>query len=70
MIKKSKLISYEDDILIKGLSHIKFSNENELIVHKGIICSKCGIFPIKGIRYKCPICIDINYCEKCHNKII
>ena len=31
VIKKSKLISYEDDILIKGLSHIKFSNENEFL---------------------------------------
>ena len=31
LVKKSKLISYEDDILIKGLSHIKFSNENEFL---------------------------------------
>ena len=31
MTTNSKLISYEDDILIKGLSHIKFSNENELL---------------------------------------
>ena len=31
VIKKSKLISYQDDILIKGLSHIKFSNENEFL---------------------------------------
>ena len=29
VISDSKLISYEDDVLIKGLSHIKFSNENE-----------------------------------------
>ena len=42
------------------------TNEKELIVHNGIICSECGILPIKGIRYKCPICYDINYCEKCH----
>jgi hypothetical protein len=26
MTTNSKLISYDDDILIKGLSHIKFSN--------------------------------------------
>jgi len=31
MATNSKLISYDDDILIKGLSHIKFSNENELL---------------------------------------
>jgi hypothetical protein len=31
MISNSKLILYEDDILIKGLSHIKFSNENEFL---------------------------------------
>ena len=58
------LKQYSDTLVEKILLK---TNENELIVHKGIICSKCGIFPIKGIRYKCPICIDINYCEKCHN---
>lgn len=31
MMTNPKLISYDDDILIKGLSHIKFSNENELL---------------------------------------
>ena len=30
------------------------------IVHNGIICSKCGIFPIKGIRYICPRCTGFN----------
>ena len=31
VISDSKLISYDDDVLIKGLSHIKFSNENEFL---------------------------------------
>lgn len=60
-----EILKQYSDTLVEKI--ILKTNENELIVNKGIICSKCGIFPIIGMRYKCPICIDINYCEKCHN---
>ena len=35
------------------------------IVHEGIKCSKCGTNPIRGIRYRCLICTDLNLCEIC-----
>ncbi|MCQ2818173.1 MAG: hypothetical protein MJ252_12980 [archaeon] len=34
-------------------------------VHKGFICDGCGCHPIQGVRYKCAICEDFDYCEDC-----
>jgi hypothetical protein len=37
-------------------------------VHKHITCDGCSVFPITGIRYKCSICDDFDYCESCEEK--
>ena len=34
-------------------------------VHQGIKCNKCGMDPIVGYRYKCPICKGYNLCQNC-----
>ena len=34
-------------------------------IHKNISCNKCRINPIKGIRYKCGICYNFDFCENC-----
>ena len=36
--------------------------------HTGIPCNGCGMCPIYGIRYKCIICSDFDYCEKCEEE--
>lgn len=28
-------------------------------------CDGCGIKPIVGIRYKCAVCEDLDFCEMC-----
>lgn len=33
--------------------------------HKGITCDGCKKHNIEGIRYKCAVCADFDYCEKC-----
>ena len=38
-------------------------------VHNGITCNGCNQQNIKGIRYKCTICPEFNYCEKCEEKL-
>ena len=38
------------------------------ILHFGIKCDGCGISPITGCRYKCGVCDNFNYCEKCEKK--
>jgi len=34
-------------------------------VHSNVICDGCQKGPIVGIRYKCSICPDFDFCEKC-----
>lgn len=38
------------------------------LVHKNVKCDGCGAFPIEGIRYKCAVCRDFDYCEKCEQQ--
>ena len=51
-------IQKEGEIL---LSNIK-------VTHHGIKCNKCGVNPIVGYRYKCPICKNFNLCQMCEEK--
>lgn len=34
----------------------------DTIIHEGVSCSGCGIIPIKGVRYACPLCFKFNLC--------
>lgn len=38
------------------------------VVHCGVTCDGCQTSPIKGIRYKCTVCPDFDFCEACENK--
>ena len=35
------------------------------VIHEGFKCSKCGTNPIRGIRFRCMVCQDLNLCEIC-----
>ena len=37
-------------------------------IHKGIACNECGVYPIVGSRFKCSVCPNFDYCEKCEEK--
>ncbi|KAK4105648.1 hypothetical protein N658DRAFT_126892 [Parathielavia hyrcaniae] len=37
-------------------------------VHRGCLCSSCGITPIRGIRYRCANCTDFDLCETCESQ--
>ncbi|CAG9313571.1 unnamed protein product [Blepharisma stoltei] len=34
-------------------------------IHNRITCDGCQTTPIQGIRYKCSVCPDFDFCEKC-----
>ena len=40
-------------------------SQSKIAVHSSYICDGCGMNPIKGIRYKCTVCKDFDYCEGC-----
>ena len=44
-------------------------DNNLLIKHSGIKCKGCGMKPIIGNRFKCAICNEFDYCEKCEDKL-
>lgn len=39
--------------------------EEKLSIHYGVVCDGCSQRNISGIRYKCTVCHDFDYCEKC-----
>lgn len=36
-------------------------------VHPNVTCDGCGQFPLVGVRYKCNVCPNFDYCEACKN---
>ncbi|CAD8110638.1 unnamed protein product [Paramecium primaurelia] len=71
--KQVKLQMTTDDIQ-KEIETLSIKNKNQVevretnkIVHEKIMCDGCKMFPILGIRYKCPICQDFDLCEKCED---
>ena len=64
-IEKLKEIEKKLGNFKKGETLIKFEENNEnKKVHKGVYCSQCKE-NVVGTRYKCIVCQDFNYCEKC-----
>ena len=38
------------------------------IIHFGVACDQCKKFPIVGVRYKCAVCPNFDFCEDCEKK--
>ena len=34
-------------------------------VHRNVICDGCERYPIEGVRYKCSVCPDFDFCDSC-----
>ena len=43
-------------------------NTDKKPVHYCVRCDGCNCFPIRGIRYKCAVCNNFDYCEDCEEK--
>lgn len=59
-----------DKIVAETVSAIKKTEikEKQLVTHYGVTCDGCSVSPIVGIRYKCTVCHDFDYCETCEEK--
>jgi myosin heavy subunit len=65
IVEKTK--NYSEKLIEK----IKQNKEekNGKVVHRNYICDGCEMNPIVGVRYKCAICPDFDFCEKCEAKM-
>ena len=62
-----KMVKKYEKVLKKNTDHQPKSASN--IVHQKVTCDGCKVFPIRGIRYKCTVCPDFDYCEKCEETV-
>jgi len=43
------------------------SCSNQEAIHNGVKCDGCGVYPIRGIRYKCSVCVNFDLCSECES---
>jgi hypothetical protein len=75
--KNQPLILEEEEIKAKPEPKVKMTEEtkpkmeegNKVETHKGVTCDGCKKNDIEGIRYKCAVCADFDFCEKCEATI-
>ena len=66
----SKEIQKSIQVIVEGVVRdikkplIEKSNE---IIHQGVSCDNCEDKDIKGIRYKCAVCKNFDFCENCES---
>jgi len=81
LVDMSTLEQLMSSMLVKSLPKIvqatkeeaskafKKENQENKVVHYGVRCSGCKVPSIVGVRYKCSVCYNFNYCEKCEETI-
>jgi len=38
------------------------------VIHDKVECDGCGVAPIQGVRYKCSVCKNFDYCATCEER--
>lgn len=54
---------------IDGVEETKDPQEQKDIVHANVACDGCETAPITGIRYKCSVCKNFDYCSNCEERL-
>jgi len=57
-----------DNMMIDTNATVKDVRANENVEHKAA-CDGCETYPIKGIRYKCSVCKDFDFCAVCEERM-
>ena len=67
MDKVRKLIREEVARMIVGIPSENLPRPSSEVIHSKVTCDGCGVKPLMGIRYKCSVCHDFDFCEKCED---
>ena len=51
------------------LPPVEQTAEQAAVVHTNVSCDGCGINPIRGLRYKCSVCKNFDYCAQCEERL-
>lgn len=43
-------------------------NSQEQVVHQNVACDGCNVSPIVGVRFKCSICKNFDFCAMCEER--
>jgi Zinc finger, ZZ type len=43
------------------------ANGGERAIHEGVSCDVCKVTPLSGIRWKCHVCPDFDFCNDCYH---
>ena len=62
-LSKKNIHKHEFEIILKST----YEKQN-LPIHYNTKCDGCGMNPIVGCRYKCAVCENFDYCEKCEEE--
>ncbi len=44
-------------------------SQSDLNTHTTVACDGCGVSPVIGVRYKCVVCKNFDYCEICEERL-
>ena len=47
---------------------LKSLNKIDKHIHMNVTCDGCGVHPLVGVRYKCAVCPNFDFCENCEKK--
>lgn len=65
----SQMRSIIQEEIDKSMGNLVSSNiESFKIVHYNVKCKGCGKKPILGVRYRCSVCSNFNYCQICEQE--
>ncbi|PVU97752.1 hypothetical protein BB559_001923 [Furculomyces boomerangus] len=67
--KKSKKNSEAEAAIVDLLYLLAdYKKKHKSIIHRGVTCDECNMYPVVGVRYKCTQCPDFDICENCEAK--
>lgn len=53
------------DKTVQQVKKPKIEEKSNAVIHQKVACDGCGMKPIVGVRFKCTVCPNFDFCENC-----